>query len=179
MTERKILGTEESKPSGRARQPMEPAPEVGWELLAGLGLMFTVVSLGDIVLAWLPPQFASPEWRFATVTASLNTLPLLSMGLLLLFGGAVARGNRGLARALVVVIALVAFAIIVAGLFYASTLSIAFEKVTDPVIRFGLKRSVFKTASQLVLYPPVFLWVAATGWRHCSPPPTPEPGGTA
>ena len=157
MTAPRILVREDSKnrPKGA-----EPAPELGWYLLGGLGLVFALVGGLDILLAWYPPNFGDMEWKFGTVTTTLNSFPLFSMGLILVTVSGLARGRRWMIGSMVVVLILVVVLIITCAALYLPQISNAMGSVTDPTVKMGLKRAITKTTVQLVMYPVVLGWIA-------------------
>ena len=159
MTAPRILVREESK-SRQKGGGVEPAPELGWYLLGGLGLVFALVGGIDILLAWYPANFGDMEWKFGTVTTTLNSFPLLSMGLILLTVSGLARGRRWVIGTMVAILALMVVLVIFCAAIYVPQISNAMGAVTDPTIKMGLKRAVTKTSVQMVLYPAIFVWIA-------------------
>ncbi len=162
MTSSRILIRSDEK----NRTPLDPAPEIGWYLLGGIGLVFSLVALADLVLAWYPLRLGDREWEFGTVTTVFGGLPLLAMGLMLAFGASVARGNLRLSQFWSIVLALLGLVLVGLLLMYARSVPVALETVTDPILRVGLQKAILKTATQGVLYPVAFLWVAVLGWKH-------------
>jgi len=162
MTSPRIL----IKTDEKNRTALEPSPATGWYLLGGIGLVFSVVALADLVLAWYPLSLGDREWEFGTVTAVFGGLPLLTMGLMLAFGASVARGNLRLLQFWSVVLALLGLVLAALLVLYARTVPLALETVTDPVLKVGLQKAILKTTLQGVLYPAAFLWIAVLGWKH-------------
>jgi hypothetical protein len=162
MTSSRIL----IKPDVKNRGALEPAPATGWYLLGGIGLVFTVVALADLVLTWYPARFGDREWEFGTATTVFGGLPLFAMGLMLAVGAAVARGNLRLLRIWSVVLGVIAVVLLAVLLLYARSVPVALQTVTEPVLKVGLNKAILKTALQGVLYPAAFLWVATLGWKH-------------
>jgi hypothetical protein len=161
MSAPKILVQEE-----RGRPHLSTAPDFGWSLLGLLGVVFFAVGGVDLVLTWYPPNFGNAEWEFGTVSASLDGLPVLTLGLGLLLGAGAARGQRWLMRSVAVVFVLLALLILVWALMYATNIPIALQAVTQPAVRTGLKKAMAKTACQSVLYPAAFALLAIRAWRH-------------
>lgn len=164
MTAPRILVREDAK--ARARAGMEPAPELGWYLLGGLGTVFAIVGGLDILLAWYPPDFSNMEWKFGTVTTTLNSLPLLTVGLVLLTGSAIARGRKWLMRTMLVLLLLLVIAILGCAAMYLPQISPALNSVTDPTVRIGLRRAVLKTVVQIVAYTIILSWIGFLTFRH-------------
>ena len=129
-----------------------PTPDFGWFLLGVAGLAFFLAGLADIGLAWLPLRVGNAEWEFGTVSRSLDSLPLPLLGISLVLAAGVARGKRFWSWAAVVVLALFAVFVVVAGVLYGLDVPLALRAVKDPVILGGLKKSIFRTGVQAVLY---------------------------
>lgn len=157
MTAPRILVREDAKTRHKGG---EPAPELGWYLLGGLGLVFALVGGLDILLAWYPPDFGSSEWKFGTVTATLNSFPVLTLGLILLTVAGLARGRIGVIRLMLLVLALVVVLVIICAALYLPQVGNAMAAVTDPTVKMGLRRAITKTSVQLVLYPSLLGWIA-------------------
>jgi hypothetical protein len=164
MTGPKILVGRESE----APRVIGPVPEVGWRLLGGAGFAFAVVAAADLALAWYPTGFGSAEWEFGTVTAVLGNLPLLIMGLGLLFAAAVGRGKTGLLKVISGLWLLLALMVLLMLVLYARRVPEALRIVTEPVLREGIQEGMVKTAVQGVLYPLAFAWMGIKGWRYAS-----------
>ncbi|MBK9692578.1 MAG: hypothetical protein IPO73_12965 [Gemmatimonadetes bacterium] len=160
------------KSDEKNRSTLDPNPESGWYLLGGIGLVFSVVALADLVLAWYPLQFGDAEWEFGTATTVLGGMPLLAMGLGLSFGSAVARGRLAMVRGLAVVFGLLALLLLGVLALYAGTITTALATI-QPALKAGLQKAIIKTVAQGVLYPAAFLWIAITGWKHARTGVTP------
>jgi hypothetical protein len=151
---------------GKGRAPLTPAPETAWSLLNGVGWLFSVVAAADLVLAWYPTNFGNAEWEFGTASTTLEHLPLLAVGLALVFGSAVARGARGMLRTVSILLLVLAIWVVVTGLLLGRNIGVATASVTDPVLRVGLNRSILQSLVQAVGYPLAFGWLGIKGWRH-------------
>jgi len=127
---------------------------------------FAVVGGVDVLLTWYPLHFGSAEWEFGTVTATLNGLPLFTMGMALMVAAAVAGGSRRGVRTLAVAFVVVAVAIALAAILWVTTVPIALHSVADPVVKTGLKKAIAKTCVQAIAYPLGFAWVGIKAWRH-------------
>jgi hypothetical protein len=63
------------------RLPLEESADFGWYLLGWIGLAFALVGGFDLALIWIPLGFGNPEWEFGTVSATLDGLPVTTLGL--------------------------------------------------------------------------------------------------
>jgi hypothetical protein len=163
VTAPRILVREDAK--NRARS-VEPAPELGWYLLGGLGFVFALAGGLDILLAWYPTAFGSSEWKFATVTTTLSSFPLVSLGLVLLAGSAMGRGKKGMNRTMAIVLLLVVVLVLGCAVLYLPQISPALASVKDPTIKTGVQRAILKTVVQLVMYTTVLAWVGWLSWKQ-------------
>jgi hypothetical protein len=163
VTAPRILVREDAKTRHKGA---EPAPDLGWYLLGGLGLVFALVGGLDILLAWYPPDMGNAEWKFGTVTATLNSFPLLTLGLILLAVSGLARGRTWITRTMLVILALVVVLVIACAALYLPQISTAMSAVTDPTVKMGLRRAITKTSIQLVLYPVLLGWIVVIALRR-------------
>ena len=148
---------------------MPAAPDFGWYLFGWLGVVFTVIGMFDILLSWVPFAFGDAEWEFGTVTTTMDSLPLATLGLGLLLGSSVARGKRWVLRGVSAVLVLLGISIVGAALLYATEVPLALRAMQDPTLALAMKKAVLKTSVQLLMYPVLFFWLAMTGWRHSEP----------
>jgi hypothetical protein len=158
----KILVRSDSK----GRSPLTPAPETGWYLLGGVGWLFSVVSAADLALAWYPVSFGNPEWEFGTATTTLEHLPLLTLGLALIYGSAVARGAKATLKSTSILLLLVALFVVFSAVLLGKNIGIARTTVSDPDLLIGLNRSISQSLVQAVVYPLAFGWLGWKGWKH-------------
>jgi hypothetical protein len=144
-----------------------PQPDFAWQLLGWLGLALATVGFVDIALSWYPPHMGTPEWEFATVSGTLNGMPVMAMGLGLILGSALGTGTIWLARGTAIVFAVLALLIVVAALLFATNIPIALRSVqNNPVALEGLRKVIAKTAVQSALFPLIFAVLAVKGWRR-------------
>ena len=142
------------------------APDFGWRLLGFVGAVLFISGLLDLALAGYPFMFGNPNWEFGTIGSMLNGLPVPMLGLALLVGAAAARGWTMGLRIWSILALVAAVLILGAAAIWALNLPLAFREVQEPVARLGLKKSVFKTVAQAVLYPVAFGWLGVVGLRH-------------
>jgi hypothetical protein len=143
---------------------------LGWYLLGGLGLVFVLAAGIDTLLAWYPTNFGMSEWKFGTVTATLNGFPLFALGIILLTASGMARGRTWVIRAMLVVLIVVVVALLGCAALYLPEIGNALASVTDPTIKMGLRRGITKTVVQLILYPLVLGWIAFLAFRRLRSP---------
>jgi hypothetical protein len=153
-------------PRERDVPPLARAPDFGWHLLGRLGAAFAFIGLFDVLLTWFPAAFGDAEWEFGTVTSSMDSLPVATLGLGLVLGAGVARGKRGLLRGLSIFFVVIGLAIIAAALLYVTEVPLALRAMQDPAMALALKKAIAKTSAQLVLYPLLYIWLGFTAWRH-------------
>lgn len=131
-----------------------------WYALGAVGVLFLVVGLTDLVLAWVPPRFGNADWEFGTVTAMFNNLPVPSMGVGLSLAGASALESDRARRVVGGIAVLLVLWSLVGAVFFALTLPLALTAVTDPGPRQALMTSTIKTSIQIVIYTIFYIWVA-------------------
>jgi hypothetical protein len=141
--------------------------DTAWRLLFVPGWLFVVVGGIDSLLTWFPANFGQAEWEFGTVTASLNGLPLPLLGLVLVLTAAIALGRLALARVVLVLLLLAALAVLGMLGLYLLTLPQALRATAEAsdIARVGLKKSIIKSAVQLICYPFALGTTALIGWR--------------
>ena len=147
---------------------LPPAPDFGWQLLGWLGWTFLIVGTLDVALAWYPFNLGNPDWEFGTISSTLDSLPVPTLGLGLLLGSSVARGWKTGTRVFAVLLIVAALLILAAGVIYLLNIPLAFKTVQEPLLRTGLKKAVTKSIGQGVLYPLAFVITAVQGWRHAN-----------
>lgn len=153
----------------RARHPLEPQPTFGWVLLGAIGVVFVVVGGMDLLLTWYPWRLGNAEWEFGTVSATLNNLPLATMGLAFILASGMATGKRQVVRWVAIGLVVIGVLILAAGVLYLTDVPIALRSVAAGPIRTGLKKAVTKTLAQSVFYPLGFGWIAWQAWRRTTP----------
>lgn len=167
MTEPKIILGEDQKPFKR---PLPLAPDLGWHLLGVVGIAFSVVGLLDLALVWYPPDFGNPEFEFGSVTAVMNNLPIVALGLTMWIGSAAARGKKGSVRLVAAVMMLVAVIILAGLVLFLTDVPLALQSDVKPLVLTGIKKSILKTLVQSLVYPLVLTFVAVRAWRHTFAP---------
>jgi hypothetical protein len=138
----------------------------GWLAVGVVGLALFVAGVTDLLLAWLPPRFGSPEWEFGTISATLNNMPVPTMGLALALAFAAASDRKSSLAAAGIWSILVVLFLVVAGVFYALDVPLALRAVQDPVAHRGLRAAIVKGVVGFISYGGFHLWAAVFAWRR-------------
>jgi len=139
-----------------------------WAALGIVGLLFLVVGVTDLVLAWVPPRFGNADWEFGTVTAMFNNLPVPAMGVGLALAGSTGADSLGGRRVAAIVAALLATWSMVAAVLLGLTLPLALGAVTEAGPRQALVSSSVKTCVQIIAYTAFFVWAVRFALRSRS-----------
>lgn len=130
-----------------------------WGPLAGLAVVFALVSLFDIGLTFVPLGFGSAEWEFGTATAVLNNLPLAVVGIGLLAVAGLGRRSEGLIKASMTLATVLTVVLLIVAVMFGRNLSEALGSVTDPLLKQGLKEAILRSSVQLVGYSAALIWM--------------------
>ncbi len=161
MTEPRVLVREEGrKPAGLAA----PDTRTAWKWIGWLGFVLAVVGLWDFALTWYPLNFGSPEWEFATVTASYSGLPLPTMGLMALAASAIARRVRWQVILLSLVLLLLGVGLLLGFLLFLTTVPMALRAV-EGIALIGIRKAVAKTTMLAVMFGGAYLVAGIAGLR--------------
>jgi hypothetical protein len=139
-------------------------------VLAGVGLVLSLVALTHIALIWWPPHFGVSPWEFAAATQTVDVFPIGAAGMALLaYASMLQRWRVG---AILVGAGAVLSALLAAGsaLFVVLNLPVAWGSVTE-----GLRENLAKTGGKALLFALLFgvfyVWVAARVIRSRGKPP--------
>jgi len=117
---------------------------VAWGYLAWLGGLLVVVGGIDIALRWYPTAFRSTEWEFVTVSVTIGSLPLFSIGLASLLCSFLARGVKVGAWVMAVGFALLSVLLAGALLVFLFDVPLALKTVNGAVA-LELKKTIVRT----------------------------------
>ena len=157
-----VTGSTKVAPPRVASVASDPA---AWDFLGWIGLVFTIVGLLDIALAWYPAALGSPEWEFGTVASTLNALSVPAIGLMLVLASGVGVGRRWQILASSIALFTLALALVAVAALFLTVLPVAFQDVSNQLARTGLLKAAAKTVVLLVIYPAVFVWAGFQGLR--------------
>ena len=149
-----ILVTQPGKPEREAK----PGPAVG-RLALVAGIFIIIVGWVDILVGWFPLGFGSPEWEFGTVSATVDGLPLSTLGVVLTLLGASASGSRWGLWTASIWAAWVLVVLMVAAVLYALTVPVALGVLGPVDLQGPLGRAVIKTSTLLVVYMCFYGWM--------------------
>jgi hypothetical protein len=148
------------------RHQGDEAVNPAWSAVLVVGLALLATGSTDILLAWVPPRFGNPEWEFGTISATLNNMPVPSMGLALVLAYAAAAGKRGLLAAVAAWSIVVTLCLAVSAVFYALDVPLALRAVTEPVPRNALRAGIIKAVVSLIAYAGVHVAFAVMAIRN-------------
>lgn len=157
MSEKTILAssTDAKKRIGKKRvDPVE-----AWAILGWIGFAFLVVGGSDFALTWYPMSFGNREWEFGTVTASFNGLPILVLGLGLLYAASLQYGRRWWAAVSLIVSAVLMLWVVGGAIIWATNVPLALQSVPAEVMT-GIKKALVKTTIQSLSYPVILGFLA-------------------
>lgn len=123
-----------------------------WNVILVIGVLFAVVGGVDVALVWFPASFGVAEFEFASVATSLNSMPVVTMGLGLVVAASRALEARKFAWVAVVMIAAVGLLVVVSAVLFALTVPLALQAEVEPVVMIGIKKQAAKSTVQIVAY---------------------------
>ena len=130
---------------------------LGWTVLWWVGILFSVVSLADIALAYYPVQFGTMEWEFGTAASTFAGLPLVALGLGSVMATALVRGNRRWIIVVSVVLIVLALETAYMLVHFLLDIPVALKSVASPDMRLGIQKASIKTVGLGVLFSLAFL----------------------
>ena len=133
-------------------------PSEGWHALGAVGLALLIMGSVDILLAWIPLRIGDPEWEFGTISATLNNMPVPSMGLALILSHAAAQGNKTELAAVALWCVIVVLVLVGAAVLYALDVPMALRAVQGDVPRRALRAAMIKAGAAFVVYLAFHLW---------------------
>lgn len=145
----------------RQRQPIGAAarPERAWQIVMVAGGALALAGWTDAFLLWLPPNFADPEWEFATSSTFFDAVPLGTIGLAAVAAGALNRSLRPVLLTLAVVFPLLTLVFLGAAALFFLT-SVAAWGDVEPALRPVLERIVIKTSILSATYILLYGWLS-------------------
>lgn len=146
-------------------QPNAVDRQPAWSALGVVAVVFLIIGLVDLLLAWTPPRLGDADWEFATASAMFNNLPVPVIGLGLTLLSATARNATTGVRTVALLASVLALWTLVAAVLFGLTLPLALNSVREAIPRQALMQSVAKTTVQIVAYEALLLYLAIFSWR--------------
>ena len=122
-----------------------------WATLWWVGILLLLAGVVDIALAFYPPNFKEPTWRFEVVGSVAGGLPLPIVGLLAATMAALAGRKRGRAWLALVLNTLATVSLLVMLITFVTVMSSTFA-VAAAGAEVGLYKASFKTILFLVVF---------------------------
>ena len=148
------------------RRALEPDFYLGWQLLLAVGWLFIVIGMLSIVLIWIPLQIGSPEFEFASVAASFDSLLVPILGFVLALAASRALGKERMAQLTIALVVLLVILILLAAALYALNVPMALRVAVAPEPRLAIRKSIVKVVVQTIAYPVALLSFARMARRH-------------
>jgi hypothetical protein len=137
-----------------------------WRYLGWLGYVLTFVGTLDVALKWYPAALKSTEWEFATTSMSIASLPLLSIGTVVLLISFLARGLRPGVGAMAILFGALALFVVVVLVLFGLDVPIALRAVTAPGPRTEILKNIGRTVLMGVAFLALFVAGAAVSVRY-------------
>jgi hypothetical protein len=153
----------------RDKKALDPisvsAPRTAWRLFAWFGLVLALVGFVDVALQWYPLAFQSPEWEFGTVSVSIASLPLLTIGSTILLASFLARGVRSGVVTMSVVFTFLALGVAFCLFVFLTDVPLALRAGRGPEA-LTLKKSIVRTTVMGLTFGAGYLIAAVTSFRY-------------
>jgi hypothetical protein len=153
--------------SAKNQERSRPVPQDSrrsWLILGWIGLAFLIVGGTDFLLAWVPPNFGTREWEYATVTQSFNGLPILLLGVGLLTVASEAVGRRWWGLVALGASAVLLFWVLAGAALWAMSIGLALETAPEQVL-IGVQRGAVRTVVQILAYVPALAYLLGRAFR--------------
>lgn len=134
-----------------------PARWVGWAL--------TLITSANFAVLWWRPRIGMPEWEFSTVGQTLDRMPLLTIGLLLVALGTLQSRSVRATRMVAALFGLLTLAVILMMTLYALSAVVALRAVPPETLSL-LKRAIARTVATSFIYMALFGALGVTMWRR-------------
>lgn len=123
------------------------------------GAALAIIGATDVALLWFPVRFGNAEWEFATVSATLESLPLAAFGFGLLAAGAIVRKGKASLYFLATIFILLTLLVLGSTGLFALDIPLAY-KAAPEALKGQLRQHFLKTAVLALSYLFLFGYLA-------------------
>jgi len=130
------------------------------------GCAFTFVGLTDLILLWFPPQPGNVAWEYATVGQTLDSMPMPTLGLLLIGYGVLRSPHptrRSVRLVAAIFLALGVLTTIFAFLLFTSAPAVISQAPAEAAQ--AIRRAATRQGVQSVVYPLAWFAIATIVWK--------------
>ena len=153
------------------RKALDPisvsAPRSGWRLFSWFGLVLAVVGGFDVALQWYPLAFGSPEWEFGTISVSIASLPVLTIGSVVMLASFMARAERSGVILMSVVFTVLTLTLAFWLVLFLTDVPQALRAVPAPAA-LTLKKSILRTLVMGSCFCSAYLIATVSSFRYLS-----------
>ena len=143
------------------------APKSGWRLFGWFGLLLGIVGAFDVALQWYPLAFNSAEWEFGTISVSIASLPLLTIGAVVLLASFMARAVRSGVIVMSVVFTVLTLGVAFGLVLFLTDVPLALRAV-PAAAAITLKKSIVRTLVMGSCFGSAYLIAAVSSFRYLS-----------
>jgi len=152
-------------PEGQRTRGGSADEYAAWKMGFLSGLAIAAVGTLDSALLLYPPNFASLDWEFGTISALIESMPLATLGFGAMAVAATAAGFRKWSWLVAITGLLVSLFVLAMLVIYTLDLPAAFRAL-QPAMKSPVRLTVFKTmlmgGTYVVLYATLGVWT----WRR-------------
>jgi hypothetical protein len=130
-----------------------------------LGITLAFVGWLDVALNLFPPAFGNPDWEIGTISITIDSLPLGTLGMGLATVGAALRGRSSLLRVLAVFAWCATIFVAAAAALYLLSLPVVWAALAAPM-RAPFSMAAGKTALLGTVYLLFYAWLGVFAWSH-------------
>lgn len=141
------------------------APKAAWRLLGWFGGLLVMVGGVDLASQWYPTAFKSAEWEFSVVSVTIASLPLLTIGAVVVLASFLARAKRGGVVVMGVAFAALFLAVGLMLALFASDLPLALRAPAGAPLT-AIKKAIVRTLVMGVGYEVAYFIAAITSFRY-------------
>jgi hypothetical protein len=144
---------------------LNPDTQKAWQWAGRFALLLTLAALSDWIIAWIPFNLGNLEWEFGTITATLASLPLVTIGLAGMLSAALARGRTAQVIAIACVLILFGVLIGAALAIFMLDVPVALQSVQG-VAHLGIQKATAKNLSMGLIFMAGYFVAGIVGLKH-------------